>query len=131
MREIKFRAWNKKKQYFIDYSTMNIKICDLNNKNYQELLVFQQYTGLKDKNGKEIYEGDIVSYATYSYDEPIEDYEGVIKIGAYGTFIDGYNSNGDKDIYYLLEVSDCINHLEKLGNIYENQNISKEMREGN
>lgn len=130
MREIKFRAWNKKKQYFIDYSTMNIKIRDLNNKNYQELLVFQQYTGLKDKNGKEIYEGDIVSYSTYSDIEPIDDYEGIIRIDTYGTYIDGYNSSGDKGNYYLLEVSDCINHLEKLGNIYENPDILKEMEEG-
>ena len=49
-REIKFRAWNIKKKQFIDHSTMNIKICDINNVNYNELLIFQQYTGLEDKN---------------------------------------------------------------------------------
>lgn len=51
-REIKFRAWHKnnnKMRY--DVTT------DLLDRDYLE---FMQYTGLKDKKGKEIYEGDIV-----------------------------------------------------------------------
>ncbi len=53
MREIKFRAWDKDCKHMV-YDT-NIRIFD----NYLEEYIMQ-YTGLQDKNGKKIFEGDIV-----------------------------------------------------------------------
>jgi len=65
MRNLKFKIWDKADQEWTSYapvfSSAHGKIFEFFLSQYQvENLVIQQSTGLKDKNNKEIYEGDIV-----------------------------------------------------------------------
>lgn len=109
MREIKFRAWNKKDNAMIQASE-NFDSYLFNNK----IIVPMQFTGLKDKNGKEIYEGDILR-ANYQ-----KRYFWVIKFkdGNFHFFVgDGENADA------LCFCENNLKGLKVVGNIYENTEL--------
>ena len=140
MREIKFRAWDKKESKMYDVAGISphnevmvakpllhggsqyVLLEDIHIKKYQIFYkddgVLMQYTGLKDKNGKEIYEGDIL-LGRFILDE-VEDH----------IFLS--LTEDEKETQSIVFVVDDIFYpytnqipedLEVIGNIYENPEL--------
>jgi uncharacterized phage protein (TIGR01671 family) len=124
MREIKFRAWDKKwkKMYYeLPFAQEAEDILNIL-ESRKDQYIFMQYTGLKDKNGKEIYEGDIIGNE--------DGIMGVVHFNAEpGCFLAGMYYIGNIDgMANDWTYEDCCergewNHLEIYGNIYENPEI--------
>ena len=132
MREIKFRAWLKYGKEIVDVEEIDfmnevINYIDNDYENneqeiigaYFENIELMQYTELKDKNNKEIYEGDVVKLRS---NHGI----GVIKY---------YDEWGDFIVEYIkprplvvLGINYYKEDIEVLGNIYENPELIKEVR---
>ena len=87
-----------------------------------------QYTGLKDKNGKEIYEGDVVKVKLYKGEEEKYFIGKVEYFG--GNFIVDADNNSEYHVYdldgfgidYRYNLEDC----EVIGNIYDNPELLEE-----
>ena len=125
MRELKFRAWdNKAKRWLSEGESVEMalitKFVPKFSLNGEMSGTIEQYTGLKDKNGKEIYEGDIVEQSLV--DDPFN--------GNYPSYIVCWNEeflgwglkdvNGDDgndtDLHFFIEKQD---RIEVIGNIHE------------
>lgn len=141
MRPIIFRVWDRKKKEMIylkerregdDYYIVSLlkdnvgwsvwKIKLNTSLEEKELLtnfetgILMQYTGIKDKNGKKIYEGDIVQQRRV-WDGVTVRGEVIFKRGMFVV------RRGEQD--YLLDEETA----EVIGNIYENPELLKERRE--
>lgn len=131
MREVKFRAWDKEHYKMhqveeIDFIGEELKLCDaydIEEYMHWSFLELMQYTGLKDTNGKEIYEGDIIRsrYPAYN-DEPERDYIYYVGFEMGGYYLKTKGSSFSHGLGY--EITKAMNpKIEVIGNIYENPEL--------
>ena len=134
MREFKFRVWSIEEKQFISPNILEVfdESGDLTAFQYiktgklnplympVENYIIQQYTDLKDKNKKEIYEGDILDFtARYKQTGPVE----VIYYGAsFGCVVT--DDGGLKEFWNLSHIVQQ-HYPEIIGNIFENPELLK------
>lgn len=128
MREIKFRAWDKTDKEMVDYfhiqsNNGSVTVYEYSADAFEDQrlpedatdhidYILMQYTGLKDKNGKEIYEGDIV--VTHGW-------QGAIEMSHTGAYVIAQGSFKELLHDYVYNKWD----IEVIGNIYEDKELLK------
>ena len=136
MREIKFRIWDKDNAYWLPGELNSSEWLTLNEYIKQEQednCILMQYTGLKDKNGKEIYEGDIVKAVGQSenYIQIIEFHNSAESCGRgwigrnIKRLANPVKKTPEKDISDRFSYFCWPTTWEVIGNIYENPELLK------
>ena len=118
-REIKFRAWDKhhnSMEYINDlYWFEENGIHDFNDDNY----IFMQNTGLKDKNGKEIYDSDIVKVTWGSGKIVFYEVKYCESLGYH--YLRDTKNKEDDDIICIYDYS----QMDVIGNVFDNPKLLK------
>lgn len=116
MREFKFRAWWKDTKRFLDGDEWYMTCSGAKHLHYSAYpysdddFIIEQYTGLKDKNGKEIYEGDVLE-STWNGDKAVVVWNDV---------------EGEWEHYADFNTHSKYSGSVVIGNIHENPELLKE-----
>jgi uncharacterized phage protein (TIGR01671 family) len=126
-REIKFRAWTGSVGTFNGMAYVGKKI-----DHFDKDTPLMQFTGLKDKNGKDIYEGDIFKHCIFDGGYSVIEDKNVNQFYYIGLIEQRQTGWGEKQIssnrnmgMWPMTVQECLNNSEVIGNIYENKELIK------
>lgn len=130
MREIKFRAWSKLLKKMLSHEDLDKTLKSLTKTEYiagiflplNSDVEVMQYIGLKDSDGEEIYEGDIVERVDLT---PTEEYYGKTEVGVVEYKTCQYVLKIKENSYYEMSNDGTfgISKYRVIGNIYENKEL--------
>lgn len=135
MRKIKFRAWSKEYNQMLNVEDINFRDNIIRTHHFEndrplqlvdctEKFKLMQFTGLKDRNGKEIYEGDVVN-SIWDFTDLFAD-EPELGIVNFVVSFDETKAHfllcpiEDRDDVWKIAINDVV---EVVGNIYENPEL--------
>lgn len=133
MREIKFRAWDKVMKVYREVLSIDLEkqkvICPPRGHEFTEWynqhlsfneVLLLQYTGLKDRNGKEIYEGDILLFNNDHPNAQKTEWKCVVKYRK-GSFVCEYPRDGVYNHFDSWNVPKVT--WKVIGNVFENPEL--------
>lgn len=121
---IKFRAWDNECKVIRDYDELKGLTLDALDASDFKL---EQFTGLKDVNGKDIYEGDILATSSMMYGDKVTDY---LKVEWRENYVGFYC--GEKPLYACLsewdnDIKFAQTFPEIIGNVHTNPELLEEL----
>lgn len=150
-RQIKFRVWDDQRKQFrddaISFQTEENNIIEVSFENREDHFIkkdgfvsfpssqIQQFTGLHDKNGKEIYEGDIIKWGMHKGSEEYFHRYAVVEFNPdiqfrilfYVNSETGEKKPTDNYIFHFgkFAYKETDRHIEIIGNVFENADFVK------
>jgi len=135
MRELKFRAWIEEQNYMAVQGTPDLETLSSFMHHYSDNSILMQFTGLIDKNGKEVYEGDIIKWKETRFWNKEQEEKGVAmprffkSVVVYGDaeFLVSSTQEFDTPLCCFFRGEDIHNPFdykaEVIGNIHENPEL--------